>query len=262
MAAPTATGMGARMLNEVEEGNLDEVLASLRTNLSVLSALPATCTKEGPQRFKTHALPDLDALIDRNLRATQSATLQLTGRYLPLVYKLVSELIAAPHHKAIVIIDTENRFDPTRLTTQHSSGDSDLRHVHVYRLPRCEPDRLQSLVAGVEARMLYGRHESRARQWWGTIVIGALPVSPAASSAAPGPATASTRSNIAHVTANWKGWLRVGRGDVERFHPTSSVREALAGRERRQMAVDTVGWVASCQWGGFTFKSNEDERGR
>lgn len=177
---------------------------------------------------------------------------------MPLVYKIVSELIGAPHHKTIVIIDTENRFDPTCLTGQHSLGESDLHHVHVYRLSRCGSDRLRTLLASVEIRMLYGRHESRAREWWGTIIIGSLPVFPAA---APGPATASARGKVAHVTASWNGWLRVDREDVERFHPTSSAREAIARRERRQLTVDTVGWVASCQWGGFTFGTDKEEKG-
>ncbi|ROT36521.1 hypothetical protein SODALDRAFT_335619 [Sodiomyces alkalinus F11] len=260
MAVPTAIVTGARMLNEVEEGSLDEVLTSLRTNLSVLSAFPAPSTKESPQRFKSHGDPDLDALLDRNLRATQSATLQLTGRYLPLVYNLVSKLIAAPRNKAIVIIDTENRFDPTCLTAQYSSRLDDLHHVHVYRTPRCGSDHLQALVASVEAQMLYSRHESRGREWWGTIVIGSLSASPSASATASGPAMTSTRGSTAHVTASWKGWLRVDREDVERFHPAASAREALADRERRQVAVDSAGWAASCQWGGFTFRPEEERR--
>lgn len=39
----------------------------------------------------------------------------MAGRHLPLFYLLVATLVAAPHNKAVVIIDLEGRFDVTRV---------------------------------------------------------------------------------------------------------------------------------------------------
>lgn len=199
----------------------------------------------------------------RNFRATHSAPLQLTGRYMSLVYGLVSTLVAAPHRKAVVVIDVENRFDVTRLGADIGDGDAEaasadsgtadedqLRHVHVYRPARCGPDDLARLVASAEAWMLYGHHESRAREWWGTIVVGA-PLTGALNAAGP---AAPGQGNPVEVTASWRGWMRVDREEVRGFPLGASAREALADRRKRQDVVDATAWVATCQWGAFVFR--------
>lgn len=81
--------------------------------------------------------PALKALVARHQKATQSApppVLSVGGRYLPLIYHLVSTLIATPLSSpspatavshcgyTVVIIDAECRFDVTRLVG--NGGDS------------------------------------------------------------------------------------------------------------------------------------------
>ncbi|KAM0333986.1 hypothetical protein ACHAQA_001006 [Verticillium albo-atrum] len=222
--------------------------------------------------MSSYPIPGLDALVARNRQTAPSAPLQLTGRYLPLVYALISTLIAPPHNKTIIVIDLENRFDATRLTSGDSGPDRDppqgdesvniadaanevdpddpLRHVHVYRPARCNADRLREFVAGAEAWMLYGRHDSRNREWWGTILIGA----PLSAAAAPAPGRLSR--NI-QLTASWRGWMRVDREDVRGFALGACAGEALGDREKRQDAVDAAPWTASCAWGTLAFKESD-----
>lgn len=97
--------------------------------------------------------------------------------------------------------------------------------------------------------MLYGSHQSRSREWWGTIVIGGG-LNPAGSVAA---------SAQVAVTADWKGWLRVDRAEVSSFWDMSA-EEALAERDKRQAAVEAAGWVATSPWGGFTICKGERAR--
>lgn len=90
--------------------------------------------------------------------------------------------------------------------------------------------------------MIYSRHASIAREWWGSIVIGG------GSPAVLGPDAAS-------VTTGWRGWLRVDRQDVRGFGLGISLEEALMDRDRRQRVVNDAGWTANCVWGGFNFNA-------
>lgn len=166
----------------------------------------------------------------------------MTGRQLPLIYALISALVSAPHDKTVLVLDTQHRFDATRLTCDPEN----LRHVYVHR-PALRhamsgshsggagtgPEQVRELVAAAENWMLYGGHDSGAREWWGTIVVGAL--------------------GAGDVTAAWKGWLRVDRDNVPGFSLGCSAKEAMADRQRRQEAVDAAPWAASSQWGSSTF---------
>jgi hypothetical protein len=230
------------------------------------------------------------------LRATQSPSLALTGRYLPLLYALVAALIAAPNNKAVVVIDVEGRFDVTNLLECRPLADannvkqeednkaaaarpaqpstntpkvlpSDLQHVYVYKPARGSRTYLNELIASAETYMVYGAHGSRAREWWGTIVIGGglLKNLNAAAAAAEAknnsnansttttPSSASSHNPSVNVTAGWKGWLRVDRDEVRGFPLGISVEAALAERARRQEAVAAAGWVASSAFGEFVF---------
>ncbi|KAL2876350.1 hypothetical protein SGCOL_008350 [Colletotrichum sp. CLE4] len=227
MEMPSAAALaGARLLGEIEETSLDE----------------------------SYPVPGLDDLVHRNFRATKSAPLAVTGRQLPLVYALVSTLLSHPHNKTVLIIDTEYRFDATRLLCDPD----DLRHAYVHRPARRSTtansrsggsgsgsgsrggagigigaEQTRELVAAAENWMLYGGHHSGAREWWGTIVIGAL--------------------GAGDVTAAWKGWLRVDREYVPGFSLGCSATEAVKDRRQRQEAVGAAPWAASSQWGSFTF---------
>jgi hypothetical protein len=169
--------------------------------------------------------------VGRHLRATQSVPLTISGRHLPLVYLLISTLVSEPHQKTVVVVDEDGRFDATRLTCPAS----DLAHVYVHRPAKGSPEYLREVVAGAENWMLYGGHESMTREWWGTIVIAGA-------------------AGGGDVCAGWKGWLRVDREEVRAFGVGSSAEEALADRDRRQESVDAAGWVATSQWGSFTFR--------
>jgi hypothetical protein len=161
----------------------------------------------------------------------------MTGRYLPLIYQLISTLISARYRYAVVVIDAEGRFDATRLVSAISSTPipvisaqlatmADLKHVHVYHPPR-STHAVQATLAAAEGYMLYGRHTSRDRKWWGTMVIG---------------------DRGGDVNADWKGWLQTTRGEVPvgllGTVDDNCVEDALAGRGRRQDEVDQVGWIA------------------
>lgn len=116
----------------------------------------------------------------------------------------------------------------------------DLRHVHVYRPARGSLSHIRDVLTSAEQHMIYSRHASMAREWWGTIVIGG------GSPTALGPGNAD-------VTTGWKGWLRVDREEVRGFPVGMSVEEALMDRDQRQRAADAAGFTATCAWGTFTF---------
>lgn len=191
----------------------------------------------------TH-MHDLDDIAARHFRSTQAPALAISGRHLPLILKLASTLVSAPHHYALLIIDLDGRFDATRLTC----ADSDARHIYVHRPSRpsnygtaegdeinTNADHLRALVTESSNFMLYGpgAAASSSRRWWGTVVLGGL--------------------GAGDIVAGWKGWLRVNRQDVAAFNLGVSAEEALARRAARQDVVDHAGWTADSQWGGFDF---------
>ncbi|KAI0109307.1 hypothetical protein F4776DRAFT_643256 [Hypoxylon sp. NC0597] len=244
MAASAARHVGAKLLGEVEEESLEELLNSLQVNIT---GGPSSIRPEIP-------IPALANIAARYHKATQSApppVLSVSGRYLPLLYHLVSTLIAEPHNYTVVVVDAESLFDVTRLLSpdrsHHHSNNSypaqlpDLRHVHVYRPARGQ-DQIKAAVAAAGEWMLYGAHGSRAREWWGTVVIGG------------GSGTGGSAGAKGDVNAGWKGWLRVEREEVPGFPTGVSVEEALRDRDKRQEAVDSAGWVAGSRVGAYVWK--------
>lgn len=185
--------------------------------------------------------------------------MSIAGRALPLIYALVSRLVTERGNvddirnaadtaertnsvrsrgKTVLVVDLEARFDATRLRCP----EADLRHVYVFRPPRCisGADEVRLVVADAQRWMLYGRHESRGREWWGTVLVG-------------GPG--------GDVSAGWKGWMRVDL-DEEEIGPglgggLISAEEALARRQTMQKAADGAGWVVSSDWGGFRFREGD-----
>ncbi|KAI1136277.1 hypothetical protein F5Y05DRAFT_415467 [Hypoxylon sp. FL0543] len=245
MAGPAAQHVGAKLLGEIEEESLEELINSIQADLT-----------GGPSGLRPDIpIPALASIAARYHKATQSApppVLSVSGRYLPLLYHLVSILIAEPHNYTVVVVDAESRFDVTRLfspdrshhstTTSYPAQLSDLRHVHVYRPARGQ-DQIRAAVAAAGEWMLYGAHGSRAREWWGTVVIGG------------GSGTGTGGMSVkGDVNAGWKGWLRVEREDVPGFPTGVSVEEALRDREKRQEVVDAAGWVAASRAGGYVWK--------
>lgn len=176
----------------------------------------------------------------------------ISGRYLPLLYKLASTLVSAPHYYAVLVIDLEVRFDATRL----SCNADDARHIYVHRPSRTgihngdltgedgggarggAADHLRFLLSGAEKFMLYGTGavSSASRRWWGTFVVGGL--------------------GAGDVVADWRGWLKVSREHVEPLSFGMSAEEALRQRHGRQEAVDEAAWVAESHWGNFSFRED------
>lgn len=298
---PSPSSLTQTAGHEVADPQSTQILSIFRTSLNSTSPdqggssptagiSAARSSHVGPlgpscPKVKSYPIQDLDRLVTQHFRATQSGPLSLSGRYLPLIYLLVATLIAAPHSKAVVIIDVEGRFDITRVTqcvphravpvpadtdadedigrtTEQQnnakrgsrSGTNvqptttpvrqvtldDLKHVHVYRPARGSPSHTREVLSTAEHHMIYSKHASVAREWWGSIVIGG------GSPAVLGPEAAS-------VTTGWRGWLRVNREDVRGFGLGISIEEALLDRERRQRVVNNAGWTANCVWGGFAF---------
>ncbi|KAI0967287.1 hypothetical protein F4678DRAFT_247949 [Xylaria arbuscula] len=249
MNAASARAVGARLLAEVEEGSLEELLDSLRKSLATNPSLNIP-------------IPDLSAIITRHQRATQSSRtplISLSGRYLPFLYHFISTLIAVPHNYAVVVVDAEDKFDVTRLVSSSTSTSTfprpprpstssekedekpshlpatpaDLVHIHIYRPPGRSREAVEAVLSGVDEYMVYGDHASRGRVWWGTVVVG---------------------GTGGDVNAGWKGWLRVDRESVGGFAVGISVEEALRERNKRWEAVERAGWVAGSSWGGYVWK--------
>ncbi|GJC97995.1 hypothetical protein ColKHC_06821 [Colletotrichum higginsianum] len=233
MEMPSVAALaGARLLGDVEEANLEELEMKVVGPRRGAASLRSKAFKT--KHIKAYPIPGLDIIVARNFRATNSAPLAVTGRRLPLIYALISTLVSPPHNKTVLVLDTEHRFDATRLVCSPES----IRHVYVHR-PACDaihgprgdggagmgPDQVRQLVTAAEDWMLYGDHESSGREWWGTIVIGAL--------------------GAGDVTAAWKGWLRIDRDNIPGFSLGCSAKEAMTDRQRRQEAVDAAPWAAS-----------------
>ncbi|KAK0386706.1 hypothetical protein NLU13_6540 [Sarocladium strictum] len=229
--------IGNRVLGEVEEVSLEELLAELRHSVQ-------QATGVSPTRYKQTHIPALDTIQARHLQSTKSPTLSISGRHLPLLYHLFSHLLSPPHNYTILLIDLDGRFDATRLSCQPTC----LRHLYVQRPARsavsASHEKLRGVIADAEEFMLHGEgsSQSRGREWWGTVVIGAAE---------------GLSSDV--VAAGWKGWLKVERETVAGFAMGMGVREARARREERQKVVDGVGWSVESAWGGFVF--HEGHRG-
>ncbi|ETS74709.1 hypothetical protein PFICI_13193 [Pestalotiopsis fici W106-1] len=265
MDAAAAKQVGARILGEIEEESLEELLDNLRT-----ASLPHS---QGHPPLKPQIpIAALSTLISKHHHAEQSTPpplLTISGRFLPLLYHIVSTLLASPHRYAVVIVDADHRFDVTRLLSPSTpaAGSSeqdveveaeavvnqalpakrqDLRHLYVYRPARSRfrpgvepandsplPDQTQACIAAAQHHMLYGAHPSRDRAWWGTIVVG---------------------GGGGDVNTGWKGWMDVRRTEVAPFGVGLSIEEALSERERRHERVSERGWEGRCREGVYSWK--------
>lgn len=121
----------------------------------------------------------------------------------------------------------------------------DLKHVHIYRPARGSSSHIREVLKSAEQYMVYAKHASSTREWWGTIVIG-------------GGSPAILGAGNVDVATGWKGWLRVDRDEICRFPLGMCIEEALAERDQRQHAVENADYTATCQWGWFTFGDGSD----
>lgn len=180
---------------------------------------------------KKTGIQELDEIVAYHFQSTKVATISITGRYLPLIYKIVSQIVSEPEPMSVLVVDLDSRFQAARLPC----SEDDLRHIYVLRPPRASPQELREMISGADKFLLYNTvaQASANRVWWGTIVLGGL--------------------GAGDITAGWKGWLRVDREEVRPFPPGISLEEALKQRDARQAAVDAAGWLVSSSWGSFTF---------
>jgi len=201
--------LGARLLREVatEEGSLEDLLKDLR----------AHSNHHGPSRT---GLPDLD-----NLWKQHGGKLSITGRGMPLVYKLINHLVSTLGG-AVALIDLEERFSPSHL----SLALQELQHIHVFRPTK---ESLKATLDSVEGYMLFGDHGSKRREWLSTIVTGGVG---------------------GDIMVGWRGWLVVEREEVGGFGEGISVVEAWGDRDRRQEVVDDKRWKGVCEIGDFSWR--------
>ncbi|CAK7215663.1 hypothetical protein SBRCBS47491_002558 [Sporothrix bragantina] len=144
-AAPSPSIVGRRLLGEVEETSLEDVLQRVRTETAARAAAgtghlaqhrgghhgrPGTSgsasavspaknagAAPGPAlRLPSFPIPALQQLVARHFRSTRAPELVAGGqRPLALVYLLVATLVAAPLRQTVVVVDAEARFDPRQL---------------------------------------------------------------------------------------------------------------------------------------------------
>ncbi|KAH7324486.1 hypothetical protein B0I35DRAFT_162760 [Stachybotrys elegans] len=224
---------GRRLLAEVEEMSLEEILDAIRTAFDPR----AIRTSSSKRALRLTHIEALDTLITaRHASAPQASTATICGRALPLLYKLIAGLVSPPHRHAVLVIDIDARFDATRLDCLPE----DLGHVYVLRPPQGAD--LRAVVANARDWLVYGRGSgsaSAARCLWGSVLVGGS-----------GEGAAAAGIDIA---ASWRGWLRVEPTAVPAFPQGSNVAGALASREARQQTVDEGGWTATSEWGSFVF---------
>jgi hypothetical protein len=144
-----------------------------------------------------------------------------------LLYHIVSAAVAAPRHGTIVVVDTDGRFDVSRLTCDFE----ELQHVHVFRPVKGRAGVLECLKE-VERFLTDGGHQSWDRECVGTVVNGA---------------------QDGDLIVGWRGWLTAEgeRRGVPGFGERVSVEEALEVREERIRAVEGKRWRARCEWGDY-----------
>ncbi|RYP70747.1 hypothetical protein DL771_005242 [Monosporascus sp. 5C6A] len=109
---------GAGLLGEVEEESLEELLTTFQTTTTLTTEATSTTTRH--RLLPIPALQDLAAHYHRTTQSAPPPLLSVTGRYLPLLYHLVSTLVAAPHRYAVLVVDPEARFDITRVVGSSS----------------------------------------------------------------------------------------------------------------------------------------------
>ncbi|RYP35422.1 hypothetical protein DL767_003829 [Monosporascus sp. MG133] len=114
--------VGAGLLGEVEEESLEELLNTFQTTTTLTTE--ATSTTARHKLLPIPALQDLAAHYHRTTQSAPPPLLSVTGRYLPLLYHLVSTLVAAPHRYAVLVVDPEARFAVTRVVGSSSPAAS------------------------------------------------------------------------------------------------------------------------------------------
>ncbi|KAF3760998.1 hypothetical protein M406DRAFT_343133 [Cryphonectria parasitica EP155] len=283
---------GRRMLSQVEETNLDEVRYCIRFAFAAdLAPTSNSHALSAPlvAKVKTYPIQDLDKLVTRHHRVTRSARLALTGRQLPLIYLLVATLITPPHNKAVVVVDTDNKFDitsvlqcaphgsplarsralrqgafaqqyneddrspgPHRDNVSHTNGGNvTLEDLKHVHVYRTARGSISHVrdVLNSAEHYMIYSNHASATREWWGTIVIGGGGSSSSSSSSPAP----VGSGQADVTTGRNGWLRVNRKVPRRFPVGMSIEEALVERDQRRRAADAAGFKATCIWGSLTF---------
>ena len=163
-----------------------------------------------------------------------SDQLQVCGRYKTLLYRIISIAVSDPRNGAVLVIDTDGKFDITKL----GCGIEGMKHVWVIRTKNGTEDVQQTLRDGVQW-LTYGENGSKERDLALKIVSGG---------------SGGTRSMEGiEVIGGWRGWLRVdiGRQEIAKFAPGLSVEEALREDSQRKDAVERAGCTAVSEKGTY-----------
>lgn len=196
-----------------------------------------------PPQNKTVVVVDIDAKFDitRVLQCAPHRPPPAERQAAPVLQHSSNDALAQQQRPALTSSPPHgDRSTRTAATHTRKVTVEELKHVHVYRPARGSSSHIRDVLTSAEQHMIYSRHASTAREWWGTIVIGG------GSPTAIGPGHAD-------VTTGWKGWLRVDREEVRGFPVGTSVEEAMSERDQRQRAADAARFTATCVWGGFAF---------
>lgn len=163
-----------------------------------------------------------------------SDQLQVRGRYKTLLYRIISIAVSQPRNGAVLVIDTDGKFDITKLDCTIE----DMKHVWVISTRNGMEDVQQALKDGIQW-LTYGENASKGRNLALKLVSG-------------GPGGSRSTEGF-DIVGGWRGWLRVdsGRQDIAKFAPGLSVEEALRENAQRGDAVERAGWTAVSEEGAY-----------
>ncbi|KAL1891412.1 hypothetical protein Sste5346_007675 [Sporothrix stenoceras] len=181
-AVPSPALVGRRILGEIEESSLEDVLQRIRAetvarakaNARTLAATGDATQHAGtaysgavkasspvknstaaapPLRLPIFPIPALQQLVTRHFRSTRAPELVVSGqRPLALVYLLVATLVAAPRRQTVVVVDAEARFKVRQMLGVQPMASSDEAEAEVLASPVTEDDLQHVHVFRVDSR--------------------------------------------------------------------------------------------------------------
>lgn len=218
------------MVLKLEVQSSSASLTALLTSLQLLDALKLSHEQCSDHPLARIGIPILDDLWDKH----GGDQLQICGRYKTLLYHIISITVSQPRHGAVLIIDTDGKFDITKLDCSFE----DMKHVWVIKTRNGTEDVQQALRDGTKW-LTYEQNASKGRDLALKIVSG-------------GPGGNKSTQNV-DVVGGWRGWLRVesGMSEVMKFAPGLSIEEALREDGQRRDALKSVGWAAVSEEGEY-----------
>jgi len=210
----STTTLGSHLLREIaaEECSLEDILKTVQKT-------------KAPTSSRT-GIEELDDLFYKiGAHTNQNPKINISGRYLPLLYHLLTSIISSPSNGTVAVVDLEGKFSPSHLALTAQQ----LKHIHVFTPAE---ENLAITLDSIENYMLHGEHLSHERVFKGIFVLGATG---------------------GDFNFGWRGSVRVEREEVGRFSEGGSVEEFWAERERRGEVVERKGWRVLNEGGVYRF---------